>query len=222
MMPSIPAVDGRPSPSFWLRSHCLSSQLSLLPNRTSRRMQTSHCAAAFRVVLQSCCRHETSRSGSHFSHIAVKASARPSRLLHTAPNASAPSSSSAAAISARQRGARSLTAAGVLALACIGLYASRDSLHLDAHSNEARRLKKTAKPRLEEALARISKCGIDTSTAEDVLTGFATAPGTTYPPSLPLAVVYPTSTQDVVEIVNACRESRVRMSTLSVRAKTRS
>ena len=65
-------------------------------------------------------------------------------------------------------------------------------------------------PRLEEALERIASAGIEVSTAEDVLTGFATAPGTSYAPSLPLAVTYPTSTEDVVQIVNACRASKVR------------
>lgn len=63
---------------------------------------------------------------------------------------------------------------------------------------------------LEDALQAIHQAGIETSTVKDVLQGFATAPGTSYPPSLPLAIAYPSSTEDVVEIVNACRESNVR------------
>ena len=126
------------------------------------------------------------------------------RFVHTVP----PGASSSSRVG--KSGARGLGAGLLAAIACAAIYATQDSLHLDAPANQAKRLKKTAKPRLEEALARISRYGIETSTAEDVLTGFATAPGTTYPPSLPLAVVYPTSTEDVVEIVNACRESQVR------------
>lgn len=63
---------------------------------------------------------------------------------------------------------------------------------------------------LEDALQAIHQAGIETSTVKDVLQGYATAPGTSYPPSLPLAIAYPSSTEDVVEIVNACRESNVR------------
>lgn len=64
--------------------------------------------------------------------------------------------------------------------------------------------------KLEDALDAIHKAGIETSTVQDVLQGYATAPGTSYPPSLPLAIAYPASTEDVVSIVNACRESNVR------------
>lgn len=64
--------------------------------------------------------------------------------------------------------------------------------------------------KLEGALKAIHDAGIETSVVQDVLQGYSTAPGTSYPPSLPLAVVYPTSTEDVVRIVNACRESNVR------------
>lgn len=67
--------------------------------------------------------------------------------------------------------------------------------------------------KLEDALDSIHQAGIETSVVQDVLQGYATAPGTSYPPSLPLAVAYPTSTEDVVQIVNACRESNVREST---------
>lgn len=62
---------------------------------------------------------------------------------------------------------------------------------------------------LENALSTIRSAGIEVSIAEEVLSGYATAQGTTYPPSLPLAVVHPRSTEDVVAVVNACRESRV-------------
>lgn len=65
---------------------------------------------------------------------------------------------------------------------------------------------------LEDALEAIHKAGVETSIVKDVLQGYATAPGTSYPPSLPLAIAYPSSTEDVVEIVNACRESNVRKS----------
>ena len=65
---------------------------------------------------------------------------------------------------------------------------------------------------LENALEAIHKAGVETSIVEDVLQGYATAPGTSYPPSLPLAIAYPSSTEDVVEIVNACRDSNVRKS----------
>jgi hypothetical protein len=63
--------------------------------------------------------------------------------------------------------------------------------------------------KLEDAINLIQRAGIETSDAEDVLQGYSTAPGTSYPPSLPLAVVYPSTTEDVVQIVNACRESNV-------------
>lgn len=65
---------------------------------------------------------------------------------------------------------------------------------------------------LENALDAIHQAGIETSTVKDVLQSYATAPGTSYPPSLPLALAYPSSTEDVVQIVNACRESNVRTS----------
>lgn len=68
---------------------------------------------------------------------------------------------------------------------------------------------------LEKALQAIRDSDIEVSTAEDVLSGYATAPGTSYPASLPLAAVYPTSTEDVVTIVHASRMSRIRKASSS-------
>lgn len=65
---------------------------------------------------------------------------------------------------------------------------------------------------LESVLEAIHRAGVETSTVKDVLQSYATAPGTSYPPSLPLAIAYPSGTDDVVQIVNACRESNVRKS----------
>lgn len=63
---------------------------------------------------------------------------------------------------------------------------------------------------LERALRAIEAAKIECTTAEEVLQGYATAPGTSYEPSLPLAAVYPTSTDEVVSIVKACTEAKVR------------
>lgn len=63
---------------------------------------------------------------------------------------------------------------------------------------------------LQMVLRRLDASNVEWSTAGEVLTGLSTAQGTTYAPSLPLAAVYPTSTDDVVTIVKACKESQIR------------
>lgn len=94
----------------------------------------------------------------------------------------------------------------VISLQGIVVYSQMPELEPDKNIGN----KKDTKTDLATVLEQLQNANVEWSAAEDVLTGLSTAPGTSYAASMPLAAVYPRSTKDVVAVVKACKDSKIR------------
>lgn len=147
------------------------------------------------------------------AHIRLQPQIAPKARLNSRASRRLLSSNAATSTFPKAKGIQTWQAVLLGSLATVGLQGALlygNAPAFNASSATTDHPTKAGVQKLEDALNKIHEAGIETSTVQDVLQGYATAPGTSYPPSLPLAIVYPGSTEDVVSIVNACRESNVR------------